>query len=183
MDALLIIDVQNDFCPGGALPVPDGDRVVVPLNRLAERFELVIATRDWHPPDHRSFTGAWPVHCVQGTDGAQLHPQLRIDLVDLVVDKGTDRATDGYSAFEHTGLAALLRDHGVERIVVGGLATDYCVKQSVLDGLLEGFAVTVVEDAVRGVDVRPGDAEQALAAMAEAGAKLAQSTEILAELL
>ena len=194
VDALLIVDVQNDFCPGGALPVEEGDAVVAPLNRLAERAPFVVATRDWHPPGHGSFSGVevdparwrgadppsiWPVHCVQGTPGAELHPGLRRDLIDVVVDKGQDPHSQGYSAFDESGLADLLRAHGVKRLAIGGLTTDYCVRTSVLDALREGFEVTVVEDAVRGVDVHPGDAARALAEIREAGATFARSTELL----
>jgi nicotinamidase/pyrazinamidase len=193
-DALLVVDVQNDFCPGGALPVPDGDAVVGPLNRLAERVPFVVATRDWHPPRHGSFAGVevdpeewrgtdppsiWPVHCVQGTPGAELHPGLRRDLVDVVLDKGQDPRSQGYSAFQETGLAQLLRERGVRRLAVGGLATDYCVRASVLDALREGFDVTVVEDAVRGVELEAGDSARALEEMRRAGARIARSDELV----
>jgi nicotinamidase/pyrazinamidase len=193
VDALLIVDVQNDFCPGGALAVSEGDRVVEPLNELARTFDLVIATRDWHPPDHGSFAGVevdparwrgadppsiWPVHCVQGTPGAELHPALDRSQIDVVVDKGQDRFGQGYSAFHESGLAELLRERGVERLYVGGLATDYCVKSSVLDARRLGFEVTVVEDAIRAVEVNPGDAERAIEEMRAAGARLATSAEI-----
>ncbi|HZO98416.1 MAG TPA: bifunctional nicotinamidase/pyrazinamidase [Gaiellaceae bacterium] len=194
MDALLVVDVQNDFCPGGALPVPHGDDVAAPLNRLAGSFDLVVASRDWHPPDHGSFAtvatdpgrwrgtdppSIWPVHCVQGTPGAELHPSLDRSNVDLVVDKGQDPTSQGYSAFQDTGLAGALRERGVDRLYVGGLATDYCVKQSVLDALRQGFEVVVVEDAIRGVDVSPGDSERAVEAMRAAGASFATSDEVL----
>lgn len=190
MDALLVVDVQNDFCPGGALAVPDGDGVVDPINALAPGFDLVVATRDWHPPDHGSFAGVdvpewsgvdppgiWPVHCVAGTPGAELHPRLDRAAVDLVVDKGTDRTNQGYSAFQDTGLAATLRARGVDRLTVAGLATDYCVKESVSDALRAGFAVRVVRDAVRAVDVQAGDGDRALAAMHAAGAELVTSAD------
>jgi nicotinamidase/pyrazinamidase len=195
VDALLIIDLQNDFCPGGALPVTDGDRIAAPLNALAERFDLVIATRDWHPPDHGSFVGAdvdqsrwrgvdppgiWPVHCVQGTPGAELYGGLRRDLVDIVVDKAMDPHSQGYSSFQDSGLAELLRDRGVDHVVIGGLATDYCVRTSVLDAVREGFRVTVVEDAIRGIDVEPGDSARAIDEMRAAGAEITTSAEILA---
>ncbi len=193
-DALLIVDVQNDFCPGGALPVADGDAVVEPLNRLAERVPFVVATRDWHPPRHGSFAGVevdpeewrgsdppsiWPVHCVQGTPGAELHPGLRRDLIDVVLDKGQDPRSQGYSAFQETGLAQLLRERGVRRLAVGGLATDYCVRASVLDALREGFDVTVVVDAVRGVEAEPGDSARALEELRRAGARIARSDELV----
>jgi nicotinamidase/pyrazinamidase len=195
MDALLVVDFQNDFCPGGALAVPDGDRISDPLDRLLDRFDLVVATRDWHPPNHGSFVGVdvdpsrwrgtdppsiWPVHCVQGTPGAELHPSLDRSKIDRVVDKGQDRWSQGYSAFQDTELADFLRSRGVERLVVGGLATDYCVKQSVLDARGLGFDVTVVEDAIRGVDVNAGDSDRAVAEMRAAGARFARSDEIAA---
>jgi nicotinamidase/pyrazinamidase len=190
MDALLIVDFQNDFCPGGALPVAEGDRIAEPINELLDSFDLVIATRDWHPPDHGSFVGVevdpakwrgadppsiWPVHCVQGTHGAELYPALDQSKVDVIIDKGQDLYSQGYSAFQDTNLEDLLRERGVDRLFVTGLATDYCVKNSVLDALGLGFAVTVVQDAVRGVDVHPGDSEQALAQMETAGARLESS--------
>jgi nicotinamidase/pyrazinamidase len=177
MDALLIIDVQNDFCAGGALEVRDGDAVVAPLNDLATKAELVVATRDWHPPDHASFS-IWPPHCIAGTSGAELHPALDREAIDLVVDTGQAQDSLGYSAFEDTGLAELLRDRGVRSIAVGGLATDYCVRASVLDALAAGFDVTVVSDAIRGVNLEPGDSERALEEMRAAGARFASSNEL-----
>jgi nicotinamidase/pyrazinamidase len=193
VDALLIVDVQNDFCPGGALPVAEGDRIAGPVNALLDSFDLVVATRDWHPPDHGSFVGVevdpdkwrgadppsiWPVHCVQGTDGAELHPALDRAKIDVVIDKGQDPNSQGYSGFQDTTLAELLRERGVERLFVTGLATDYCVKNTVLDARRLGFEVTVVEDAVRGVDVEPGDSGRALEEMEGAGAELATSAEV-----
>jgi nicotinamidase/pyrazinamidase len=193
VDALLIVDFQNDFCRGGALPVAEGDRIAGPVNALLDSFDLVVATRDWHPPDHGSFVGVevdpdkwrgadppsiWPVHCVQGTDGAELHPALDRAKIDVVIDKGQDPNSQGYSGFQDTTLAELLRERGVERLFVTGLATDYCVKNTVLDARRLGFEVTVVEDAVRGVDVEPGDSERALEEMEGAGAELATSAEV-----
>ena len=156
-DALVIVDFQNDFTPGGALAVPEGDAIAHRLNELAAsgRFDLVVATRDWHPPEHSSFAaqgGPWPAHCVAGSEGAQLHPGLDAALVDVVVDKGTDPATEGYSGFDGTDLATLLRDRGIERVTVAGLATDYCVRATALDALEAGFAVTVDDTASRGID-------------------------------
>jgi nicotinamidase/pyrazinamidase len=173
--ALVIVDFQNDFTPGGALAVAHGDEIAPRVNALAASgdFDVVVATRDWHPADHGSFTergGTWPVHCVAGTPGAQLHPALDAARVDVVVDKGQDPATEGYSGFEATELERVLRDRGVDEVVVVGLATDYCVKNTALDALRLGFRVTVDPEAVRGVDVRPGDAERALEALREAGA-------------
>ena len=138
--ALIIVDFQNDFTPGGALPVPEGDQIAPRVNQLASSgaFDLVVATRDWHPPDHRSFAergGPWPRHCVAGSEGAQLHPALDIAHVDVVIDKGTGGDTDGYSGFEATDLSALLERHGVDEVVICGLATDYCVKMTALDAV------------------------------------------------
>jgi nicotinamidase/pyrazinamidase len=176
--ALVIVDFQNDFTPGGALAVPDGDAIAGPVDALARsgRFDLVVATRDWHPPDHGSFAaagGPWPPHCVQGTPGAELHPGLDRALVDVVIDKGQDRATEGYSGFEATRLDALLRERGVDHVTIVGLATDYCVKHTALDALRNGFGVTVDMTATRAVDVAPGDGERALEELRAAGASLA----------
>jgi nicotinamidase/pyrazinamidase len=176
-EALLIIDFQNDFTPGGALPVAGGDRIAERVNELAAdpRFDLVVATRDWHPPDHGSFErhgGPWPVHCVQGTEGAELHPSLDRAAIDVVVDKGTDPATEGYSGFDGTNLAELLRERGIDRVTVVGLATDYCVKNSATDALRQGFQVTVDSEGVRGVDVAPGDSERTLEELERAGADI-----------
>jgi nicotinamidase/pyrazinamidase len=195
VDALLIVDVQNDFCPGGALPVVGGDEVVEPLNELAGLFGLVVATRDWHPPDHGSFVGVevdparwsgadprsiWPVHCVQGTPGAELHPALDHAAIDVVLDKGQDQFSQGYSAFHDSGLAELLQERGVDHVYIGGLTTDYCVKHSVLDARRLGLEVTVVEDAIRAVNVEPGDGERALETMRAAGATFATAADIRA---
>jgi nicotinamidase/pyrazinamidase len=174
-EALLIVDFQNDFTPGGALPVREGDRIAARVNELAAdpRFDLVVATRDWHPADHGSFEphgGPWPVHCVQGTEGADLHPALEHARIDVIVDKGTDPATDGYSGFDGTNLGEVLRARGIDRITVVGLATDYCVKNTAVDALREGFEVTVDSAGVRGVDVAPGDSERALEDLRDAGA-------------
>ena len=181
-EALLIIDFQNDFTAGGALAVPDGDAIAEPVRRLAERFDLVFATRDWHPPDHASFEtegGPWPVHCVQGTHGADLHPAMEGLRLDAVVDVGREREDEGYSGFEKSDLAQIMRDRGVDRAFVCGLATDYCVRASAIDACREGFGVTVVEDAVRAVEVTPGDGERALDDMRAAGARVATSDEVL----
>jgi nicotinamidase/pyrazinamidase len=178
MRGLIIVDVQNDFTPGGALAVPHGDEVLQRINALAESgdYELVVATRDWHPPDHGSFTeqgGPWPVHCVQDTDGAELHPGLERSRIDVVVDKGQAPGTEGYSAFDGTQLGELLREREIDQVTVVGLATDYCVKNTALDALRDGFHVTVDSTAVRGVDVQPGDSERALDELREAGASIA----------
>ncbi len=174
--ALLIVDVQHDFLPGGALGVPHGDEVVEPLVVAAAEADLVIASRDDHPPDHCSFAtqgGPWPPHCVHGTRGAELEPRIAALPLDRVVAKATSAGSDAYSAFDGTGLAGELRELGVERLVVGGLATDYCVRATVLDALREGFAVTVLRDAVRGVEVAAGDSERAIDEMRAAGAVIA----------
>jgi nicotinamidase-related amidase len=176
--ALVIVDFQNDFCPGGALAVPDGDVIAGRINELAasDAFDLVVATRDWHPADHGSFAeqgGPWPVHCVAGTPGAELHHSLDPTPIDAVVDKGQDPGTDGYSGFEGTELATLLRSRDVDHVTVVGLATDYCVKNTALDALREGFSVTVDSTAVRGVDVEPDDSTRALEAVRTAGASVA----------
>jgi nicotinamidase/pyrazinamidase len=176
-EALVIVDFQNDFTPGGALGVPGGDAIAGRVNALAadDRFDLVVATRDWHPPDHGSFTeqgGIWPVHCVQDTPGAELHPGLDRSNVDVVVDKGQPRDTEGYSGFQQTPLEDLLRERGIDRITVVGLATDYCVKNTVLDARRLGFDVGVDAAAIRAVDVQPGDGERAIAEMQAAGARV-----------
>jgi nicotinamidase/pyrazinamidase len=173
-EALLVIDYQNDFNPGGALAVAEGDQIADRINELAadEGFELVVATRDWHPPDHGSFEengGPWPPHCVQGTEGAELHPTIDRSKIDEIVDKGQDRNTEGYSGFEGTNLEELLRAHDVHKVTVVGLATDYCVKNTALDALQAGFEVIVESSGVRGVDVNPGDSERALEEVRSAG--------------
>src|SRR5437667_11830033 len=167
-EALLVIDFQNDFTPGGALAVPRGDEIAGRINELASsgRYDLVVATRDWHPANHGSFSergGPWPVHCVQDTHGAQLHPALDMASVQVIVDKGTDPETEGYSGFEGTNLAKLLRNRGIDRVTVVGLATDYCVKNTALDALREGFQVDIDESAMRAVNVNEGDGEEAIA--------------------
>lgn len=182
--ALLIVDVQRDFCPGGALAAPEGDRVVAPLNRYldeaATRGWPVYASRDWHPPVTRHFRqygGEWPVHCVEATPGAEFHPALRLPDSAVIVSKGQSADRPGYSAFEGTTsdgrtLADDLRARGIDHLYVGGIATDYCVKHSVLDARKAGFDVTVLADAIAGVDVAPGDSVRALEAMREAGATM-----------
>jgi nicotinamidase-related amidase len=176
--ALVIVDFQNDFTPPhGALAVPDGHAIAEHVNAHAGSgdYTLVLATRDWHPPDHSSFAphgGPWPVHCVAGTPGAELHPELDQTAVDLVIDKGQHPGTEGYSAFEGTGLAELLRERGIEQVTLVGLATDVCVLRTALDALREGFEVRIDPAAVRGVDVTPGDSERALDELRAAGAKV-----------
>lgn len=179
--ALIVVDVQNDFCPGGSLAVPNGDEVVAPLNKLMteflERGEPVFKTRDWHPAKTKHFAvygGTWPVHCVQGTHGAEFHPDLIADPRVTIISKGMNEGVDGYSGFDGTNLAQTLRDKGVEEVWVGGLATDYCVKHTVLDALREGFKVKALADAMRPVNVNPGDGDQAIKEMRDAGAEVVE---------
>jgi nicotinamidase/pyrazinamidase len=176
-DALLLVDVQRDFCPGGALPVPHGDLVVAVLNTWIDRATrsgaLVVASRDWHPPDHISFVGRrglWPPHCVQRTEGAELHPDLRLPDDAILLSKGQDPDQDAYSAFEGTDLASILQKRGVRRVFVGGLAQDVCVRASVLDAVRHGFETHVLVDATRPVDEAEGI--RALREMQENGAIL-----------
>jgi nicotinamidase/pyrazinamidase len=176
-EALVIVDFQNDFTPGGALAVPDGDEIAGRLNAMIDSgdYELVVATRDWHPPDHGSFSergGIWPEHCVAGTHGAELHPALNAERVDVIVDKGRDPDTEGYSGFDGTDLAAQLRDRGIDHVTVAGLATDYCVRATALEALREGFRVTLDTAASRGIDVTPGDVDRALDEVRAAGGEV-----------
>jgi nicotinamidase/pyrazinamidase len=198
MTALILVDLQNDFLPGGALPVPHGDEVVAIANQLISRFPLVVATQDWHPPDHGSFASRhpghrpgemielaglpqmlWPDHCVQNTGGALFAPGLNTRGIHRVLPKGSDPAIDSYSGFfdnghrKSTGLADFLRGRGVNAVSVMGLATDYCVKFTALDAIREGFAVTLVVAGCRGVELRAGDGERAIAEMREAGVTVA----------
>lgn len=176
--ALIVVDVQNDFCPGGALAVARGDEVVAPLNDLIKEFlargEPVFKSRDWHPEKTKHFAahgGAWPVHCVQDTEGAKFHERLIDDPRVQVVSKGLGD-TDCYSAFDETDLSEQLQQRGVEEVWVGGLATDYCVKSTVLDALKQGFKVKAFADAMRAVNVNPGDGERAIEEMRTAGAEI-----------
>ncbi|MCE5204864.1 MAG: nicotinamidase [Porphyromonadaceae bacterium] len=177
--ALLIVDVQNDFCPGGALGVKEGDKVVPVINKLMKQFDLVISSQDWHPADSVHFE-KWPVHCVAGTWGAQLHADLKDHKIDLKLRKGTDNEDDGYSAFEATNVALTkyLRDHEVTTIYVCGLTTDYCVKQTALDAVKQGFHTFVITDAIAAVNAQPGDDRSALHEMYAAGCILMESEEI-----
>ena len=170
-----MVDVQNDFCPGGALAVTDGDAVVEPINRLAAGSPFVVATRDWHPADHESFAengGVWPVHCLQDSPGAALHSGVDRAQIDVIVDKGKARELEGYSGFEDTELERLLRDHDVDTVHVAGLALDYCVKATALDAKRAGFDVIVHRDATRAVDVVPGDGDRAVEELRAAGVKV-----------
>ena len=202
MKALILVDIQNDFCAGGALAVPDGDAVVAVANRLSPRFERVVATQDWHPPSHLSFAKnhagkreyelieldglpqvLWPPHCVQGTRGAGFHPGLDRSNVARVFEKGTDERIDSYSGFfdnghrKATGLGEYLKAAGVSEVTVLGLATDYCVKWTALDARQLGFAVRVVDDGCRGVGLAPDDVPKALAELAAAGVSVVRSSD------
>jgi nicotinamidase/pyrazinamidase len=188
--ALIVVDVQNDFCDGGSLAVTAGQAVVPVLNAYGERFAAAgrptFASRDWHPPQtrhFREFGGVWPPHCVRGTHGAEFHPDLVLPKGTLIASKGMEPSEDAYSAFQArldsgAGLAEALRGTGVQRIYIGGLATDYCVRSTVLDALNEGFAATVLIDASRGVNLQPHDAEDALQEMVAAGAGVAALAQI-----
>jgi nicotinamidase/pyrazinamidase len=177
--ALIIVDVQNDFCLGGSLAVANGDEVLAPLNKLMKEFldrgEPVFKTRDWHPAKTKHFAdygGTWPVHCVQNTPGAEFHADLSDDPRVSIISKGIDESADGYSGFDGTDLAQILREQGVKEVWVGGLATDYCVKHTVLDALRQGFEVRALADAMRAVNLNPSDGEQAITEMRNAGAEI-----------
>jgi nicotinamidase/pyrazinamidase len=183
-DALVVVDLQNDFCPGGALGVRGGDAIVPVVNRYLERFANAAApvflTRDWHPPVTRHFKifgGVWPPHCVQGTRGAAFHPDLAAPAEAVIVSKGMDPDQDAYSAFQAEDpsarpFPAVLAERGVRRLYVGGLATDYCVRATALDALREGFEVVLLADAIAAVDIEPGDGARAIDEMRGAGARL-----------
>lgn len=188
--ALLIVDVQNDFCPGGALAVPEGNTIVPNLNKYIKIFSQknlpVFASRDWHPKKTRHFKkfgGIWPVHCVQNTKGAQFHPGLKLPKETIVLSKGMDPQKDAYSAFQALDangmdFSALLKYLGIQALYVGGLATDYCVKSSALDATKFGFKVRLLTDAIKGVDLKPKDSEEAIKEMIRNGVKLITLKEI-----
>jgi len=182
---LVVVDVQNDFCPGGALPVPEGDKVVRILNEYVEKFRkagaAIIFTRDWHPPDHSSFRsqgGPWPPHCVQNSKGAEFHRALVLPPGAEVVSKA-DKRDEAYSFFQGTDLAREFHNRGFTKMLVGGLATDYCVKETVLDGLKHSFEVYYLDDASLGVNVHPNDSELALAEMVKQGAKRVTFSDVV----
>jgi nicotinamidase/pyrazinamidase len=204
MKALVLVDIQNDFCPGGALAVPHGHEVVAVANKLAPQFPVVVATQDWHPAHHGSFAGnnpgrkpyelgelgglpqvMWPHHCVQGSPGADFHPDLDTARIHRVFPKGTDAAIDSYSGFfdngkrKGTGLHEWLREQGVEELAVMGLATDYCVRATALDAVALGFRVTLIEDGCRAVELEPGDGARAIDEMKAAGVKVVHSGALL----
>ncbi|MBN9693351.1 MAG: bifunctional nicotinamidase/pyrazinamidase [Verrucomicrobia bacterium] len=204
MKTLILVDLQNDFLPGGALAVPDGDAVIPVVNRLQPHFDYVVATQDWHPPDHGSFASShpgrepfetgqlagrpqtlWPEHCVQHTDGARFAPGLDTQRIAQVFTKGHDPSVDSYSGFHDnerefsTGLADWLRQHSVNSVWIAGLATDYCVKATALDALHEGFQTHLIVDACRGIDQPPGHVAATLAELEAAGVKLVHSQDLL----
>jgi nicotinamidase/pyrazinamidase len=180
--ALIAVDVQLDFLPGGALGVPGADVVVAPIRALATCVGVVVATRDFHPPNHCSFTaqgGPWPPHCVIATPGAALHPDIDA-LAHVIVSKGTAPSLEQYSGFDGTGLAALLQARGVRQVIVAGIATDYCVRATALAARGEGFATIVALDAVRTVDLHPGDGARALDDIRSAGGRVCTQAEVVA---
>jgi len=202
--ALILIDLQNDFCQGGSLAVPEGDRVIPLANQLQNHFDVIVATQDWHPQDHASFASnhlgqqvgnviimngvqqvLWPNHCVQHTKGAEFHPDLNIEKVNKIFHKGVDKHIDSYSAFfdnahlRATGLGDYLKDKQVQEVYIMGLATDYCVKFSALDAKALGFNVSVIEDACRGVELNKGDTAKSLHEMQAAGIKLILTRDIM----
>ena len=180
-DALIVVDVQNDFLPGGALGVPGGDRVVEPINRVMPLFPYVVGTRDWHPREHPHFTeygGVWPFHCLQDTHGAQFAPGLKADAFHHVVSKGTDPGSHGYDAFEANDLAAMLRARGVRRVFVSGLATDYCVRATALASATAGFETVLLTDAIAAVNIKPEDEQRALDEMRGAGIHFAKTSDL-----
>ena len=204
MTALIIVDIQNDFLPGGALAVPRGDEIIPIVNELMPRYELVVATQDWHPENHISFADnhpgknagetidldgipqtLWPVHCVEGSEGAQFSEHLDTELINHIFKKGSDPKIDSYSGFfdnghqADTGLSQFLKSKGVTEVHLVGLATDYCVKFTALDALTEGFKVTLIEDACRGVDLQEGDVEYALGDLKQKGANIVSSNQVL----
>ncbi len=179
-DSLIIVDVQNDFCPGGALPVPEGDQVIPVLNDYIKIFKKakarIFATRDWHPPNHISFKaqgGPWSSHCVQNTEGAKFHPDLRLPSEPIIISKAMNPLKEAYSGFDGTELANTLKAHGATRVFVGGLAADYCVKNTVLDARKMDFETVVLLDAIRGINVEPDDVRKAIAEMIKNGAEQA----------
>ena len=176
---LLIVDLQNDFCPGGALPVKDGDKIVEPINKIMDKFDIVIASKDMHPEKTVHFE-KWPVHCVKGTRGSEFHPDLNSEKIDFVFEKGTGNKDDGYSAFEATNknLEEFLKENKIDELYVCGLATDYCVKATVLDALNKGFKAFVLTDCIKAVNVNPDDGEKSLKEMEKNGAILIESKEI-----
>ncbi len=207
MNALILTDIQNDFVPGGALAVSEGDRVVPVANRLVTHFDLVVATKDWHPADHGSFASQhpgkkigdvveldglqqvlWPDHCIAGTPGAEFVVGLNVARIDRVFEKGSNRTIDSYSGFfdnghrQATGLGDFLREQGVARVYIMGLATDYCVKFTALDAIELGFTTYLIRDGSRGVDLNPGDVDRAIEDMRDAGVRVTDSAQVIEEM-
>lgn len=201
--SLILVDLQNDFCHGGSLAVPDGDAVISIANQLQHYFDIIVATKDWHPQNHVSFSSShvdkkvfdvvsvgnlnqvlWPNHCVQHSKGAEFHPDLDISLINKIIYKGTNKNVDSYSAFfdnshlRETGLADYLHEHHIKDVYIMGLATDYCVKYSCLDAVQLGFNTYLIEDACRGVEIKKGDINKALLEMKNRGVKLIRSVDI-----
>ncbi len=200
--ALIVVDVQNDFCPGGALAVKNGSRVVPAINSLMDSFEVIVGTQDWHPVNHSSFASnneaepfsvktlnginqvMWPEHCIQGSNGADFHPDLHADAFNIIIRKGTNPDIDSYSAFTEndgvtvTGLRGWLSELGIEKVYITGLATDFCVLYTALDAVKAGFETYVIEDACKGVDFPEGNVVKAVSAMKEAGIKVVQSADV-----
>jgi nicotinamidase/pyrazinamidase len=205
MKALIIVDLQNDFCPGGALSVPKGNEIIPIINELQQKFDLVVAIQDWHPPDHLSFANShgkkpgdvveidgieqvlWPDHCVAGSQGAEFAKELQTEKITRIFHKGIDKRIDSYSTFydnahkRSTGLADFLEEKDVQEIYIAGLTTDYCVKHSALDAVKLGFKTFVIEDACRGINRHEGDVERALDEMSSGGVKIIQSSELLGD--
>jgi nicotinamidase/pyrazinamidase len=184
-DALIIVDIQKCFFPGGALPVRDGDQVVPVLNKYIKKFQKaeakIYATRDWHPSNHESFKdygGKWPPHCIQGNEEAKFHPDLKLPVDTAVISAGDKPDVEGYSGFDHTELENKLKKAHVDRIFVGGLATDYCVKSTVLDALEKGFETILLTDAIKGINEKPDDAKNAINQMLSKGVKVATISDI-----
>ncbi len=203
MDVLILVDIQNDFLPGGALAVPEGDQIIPIVNKLQENFNLIVATQDFHPKNHKSFAAShagkkpgdhvelkgmdqvlWPTHCVQGTQGAAFAETLNMEKVEKIFPKGTDPEIDSYSGFfdnghlKATGLGNYLKEKDVDKVTIVGLATDYCVKFTALDAVQLGFETQVVKDATRAVNLQKGDFEQALEEMKQKGVKIIKSEEL-----
>lgn len=179
-DALIIVDLQNDFCPGGAIAIPDGDKVVPVINQLIDNFAVIFATQDWHPANHisfKAFGGPWPPHCIANTEGASLHPQLNTEKLNHVY-KGNKFNLESYSGFQGTNLKRLLRKTGITRVFIAGLGAEYCVRTTALDALADKFEVVVITDAIKGLEITPGDSKKALAEIKKAGAFLCESSEI-----
>ncbi len=183
--ALIVVDVQNDFCPGGPLAVPDGDRVIPVINDLIPQFEVVVYTRDWHPEKHISFSAtprfadkSWPIHCIANSHGADFHPDLSFNLNAVIIDKGTEADTEAYSGFQGTNLAKNLHRYGINTLFITGLTTEYSIKATALDAVKEGFKVYLISDAVKGIDNPPGTVAGALAEMKQAGVIIINAAEV-----